>query len=193
MEKKRTHNLILFASGTGSNVRAIIEYFKGRSDVQVSLVVSNNPSAGVLQIAREEGVPTKLCTGKELESDVLIEELKSYQPSLLVLAGFLKKIPEKMVNTFPHQIINIHPALLPKYGGKGMYGMHVHEAVIAAAESVSGITIHYVNEHYDEGQTIVQATCTVEPNMSPSELAQKIHKLEHFYFPRTIDFLLNHK
>lgn len=186
-----TKNLILFASGTGSNVAAIIDYFKGKVDVKIALIVTNNPNAGVLQIAYREGIATLLCETADLATESFINELKTYAPSLLILAGFLKKIPQSMIQHFPGQIINIHPALLPKYGGKGMYGSRIHEAVIAAKEPNSGISIHYVNENYDEGRMILQASCTVHPEDTADDLAQRIHRLEHFYYPRCIEFLLN--
>lgn len=185
-----SQSLIIFASGIGTNAKAIIEYFSKREDVSVALIVSDNPNAGVLNMAQEKGVPTRIINRQTLHSEDFTAELSGLDPDLIVLAGFLKKIPELMVRRFPNKIINIHPALLPKYGGKGMYGMHVHQAVISAKEKESGITIHYVNEHYDEGSKITQAYCPVTDADSPETLAQKIHQLEHYYFPRTIDFLL---
>lgn len=184
------HSLIVFASGKGSNARAIIDYFKQTGLAKVSLIVTNKADAGVLDIAEEEQIPFLIINNKTLNETLLIDQLNSYNPSLIVLAGFLKKIPDNMISAFPNKIINIHPSLLPKYGGKGMYGGHVHEAVIAAQDKESGITIHYVNEHYDEGATIVQAMCTITTEDDADSLANKIHKLEHFYYPRTIEFLL---
>lgn len=184
------HPLILFASGKGSNVQAVIDYFSKDKQAFVALIVCNNPEAGVLDIASRHNIPVQLIDRKSFKEAAFIETLKQYHPSLLVLAGFLWKVPEGVVAAFQGKIINIHPALLPKYGGKGMYGMHVHHAVIAANEKESGITIHFVNEHYDEGATIVQAQCKLLPEDTPEHLAQKIHKLEHYFFPRTIEFLL---
>lgn len=185
-------SLILFASGKGSNARAIIEYFNSNQKAKVSLIVSNNPTAGVLDIAKEFDIPTLVLPSKEMNTDNFIEILHSHHPSLILLAGYLKKIPSKMVAEFSESIINMHPALLPKYGGKGMYGIHVHNAVIAAQESQSGMTIHYVNERYDEGNIILQSYCKIQATDTPDSLAAKVLRLEHFYFPRTIEFLLEH-
>lgn len=186
------HSLILFASGRGSNVQAVIDYFSKENKTKVVLIVCNNPEAGVLEIAAKHEIPVQMIDRKSFKEATFIEALKSYNPSLLVLAGFLWKVPETVVAAFPGKIINVHPALLPKYGGKGMYGAHVHNAVVAAGEKESGITIHYVNEHYDEGATIVQAQCKLLPEDTADALAQKIHQLEHYFFPRTIEFLLQH-
>lgn len=183
-------NLIIFASGAGTNAAAIINWFKANGKARVSLIVCNKPQAGVLKIAERENIPTLLIDKQSIQSDAFVTTLKSHNPTLIVLAGFLWKIPATMTTAFPDKIINIHPALLPKYGGKGMYGHHVHEAVIAADEQESGITIHYVNEAYDEGNTIVQAHCPVVAGDTPDSLAARIHQLEHYYFPRVIEFLL---
>lgn len=185
------HSLVIFASGAGSNAAAIIDYFKKNGKARVSLIVSNKAEAGVLDIARREEIPFLIIDKKTFAETLLIEQINDCKPSLIVLAGFLWKIPEALIHAFPGKIINIHPALLPNYGGKGMYGHHVHDAVIAAKDQESGITIHYVNEHYDEGNTILQARCKVASTDSPADLAKNIHKLEHFYFPRAIEFLLN--
>lgn len=185
-------NLIIFASGAGTNAAAIINWFKANGKARVSLIVCNKPQAGVLKIAERENIPTLLIDKQSIQSDAFVTTLKSHNPTLIVLAGFLWKIPATMTTAFPDKIINIHPALLPKYGGKGMYGHHVHEAVIAADEQESGITIHYVNEAYDEGNTIVQAHCPVVAGDTTNSLAARIHQLEHYYFPRVIEFLLQH-
>lgn len=184
-------NIILFASGAGSNVKAIIEFFKDNKEVVPVAIVCNKPEAGVLKIAEAHHIPTILIDRNSFKSEAFVQQLRSFNPTMLILAGFLWKVPDAVVAAFPNQIINIHPALLPKYGGKGMYGMHVHEAVINNKEKESGITIHYVNEHYDEGNTIIQAHCTITESDTPESLAQKIHRLEHHFFPRTIEFLLN--
>lgn len=184
------YNLILFASGTGTNAAAIMDWCASTGKARVALVVCNKPGAGVLDIAARNGVPTLLVDRELFRSAGFPDTLRGYSPSLLVLAGFLWKVPDAMVQAFPGQIINIHPALLPAYGGKGMYGHHVHEAVIAAGEKSSGITIHYVNEHYDEGDIIMQAHCPVLKSDTPGALAKRIHKLEHYYFPLTIGYLL---
>lgn len=157
----------------------------------VALIVCNNPEAGVLDVAEQHNIPIQLIDRQSFKEPAFLQRLKSYHPSLIVLAGFLWKIPEMIIQGFPGKIINIHPALLPKYGGKGMYGIHVHRAVVAAAEKESGITIHFVNEHYDEGGTIVQAYCHLLSEETPESLAVKIHKLEYYFFPRTIEFLLD--
>ncbi len=184
------HSLIIFASGAGTNAAAIIAHFKKNGKAKVSLVVSNKADAGVLEIAKREEIPFLIVNRQTFHETLLVEQLNEYKPSLIVLAGFLWKIPETLVHAFPGKIINIHPALLPGYGGKGMYGHNVHHAVINAQEKESGITIHYVNEAYDEGSIIVQARCKVAENDSPDTLASRIHKLEHFYYPRSIEFLL---
>lgn len=180
-------NIAIFASGAGSNAKKLIEYFKGHVSVTIALIVCNKPEAGVTQIAQMEGVPLMLINKKELESDSFPETLKQNGINLIVLAGFLLKIPPTLVQAYPKQIINIHPALLPAYGGKGMYGQHVHEAVIQAKEKESGITIHYVDEQYDHGATIFQTTCPVTAADTPASLAQKIHALEHQHFAKVVE------
>jgi phosphoribosylglycinamide formyltransferase-1 len=184
------HSLIIFASGRGSNAAAIIEFFKTNNMAKVSLIVTNKQDAGVLDIARQEHIPFLIINKQSFKEALLIDQLKSYSPSFIVLAGFLWKIPDQLVKAFPNRIINIHPALLPKYGGKGMYGQYVHEAVLNAREEESGITIHYVNEVYDSGNIILQARCIVSKDDTYETLAHRIHKLEHYYFPRTLEFLL---
>lgn len=185
------HALIIFASGKGSNAAAIIDYFKQNGQARVALIVSNKSDAGVLDIARAEQIPFLLIDKKTFGEALLVDQLQSYNPALIVLAGFLWKIPEHLVQAFPERVVNIHPALLPKYGGKGMYGGHVHEAVIKAGEQQSGITIHQVNEAYDEGAVLLQAHCPVHPGDTPEQLAANIHRLEHFYYPRALEFLLS--
>ncbi len=184
------HSIVIFASGAGTNAAAIINHFKHHANAKVALIVCNNPEAGVLEIARREEIPYLLIDKRTLHETLLLEQLSSFSPSLIVLAGFLWKIPESLVRAFPGKIINIHPALLPSFGGKGMYGERVHEAVIASGGKESGITIHYVNEHYDEGDIILQARCHIAPGDTPETLAVKIHRLEHYYLPRTTAFLL---
>lgn len=181
-------SIAIFASGAGSNAQKIIEHLKGHVSMQVALIVCNKPDAGVLSIAQTHGIPTLLIEKERFfRGDAYLAELQNYQIRFIVLAGFLWKVPDALIKAYPDRIINIHPALLPKYGGKGMYGMRVHEAVIAAGEKESGITIHYVNEHFDEGAPIFQARCPVEPGDTPEQLAQKIHALEHRYFPETVE------
>jgi len=179
------HHVAIFASGAGSNAGKIIEYLKGHQQISVSLIVCNKPGAGVLSIAEKAGIPT-LMIEKEpfFRGNAYLDELKAHHIDFIILAGFLWKIPAALVKAFPSKIINIHPALLPKYGGKGMYGSHVHEAVIANKEKESGITIHYVDEQYDHGSTIFQAYCSIGPDDTPDSLATKIHALEHQHFPR---------
>jgi folate-dependent phosphoribosylglycinamide formyltransferase PurN len=189
-------HIAVFASGAGSNAKKIIEYFENNKRIKVSLIVCNVPSAGVLNIAAEKGIPTLLINKTEFAQTGYVESLRNADIHFIVLAGFLWKVPIVLVKAFQpgvgnsKGIINIHPALLPKYGGKGMYGGHVHEAVVAAKEIESGISIHWVNEHYDEGAIIYQATCKVEANDTPATLAQKIHALEHAHFAPTIEKLL---
>lgn len=186
-------NLAIFASGTGTNAARIIDYFRGSTNVKVSLIVCNRPGAGVLAVAEREGVATLLIEKEPFSrGGAYVEELKGKNIDLIVLAGFLWKIPEALVRAYPGRIINIHPALLPKYGGKGMYGRHVHEAVIAAGETESGITIHWVDEHYDHGEPIRQVKVIVEPGDTPETLAKKIHLLEYEHFPKVIEEVLAH-
>ena len=184
-------HIAIFASGAGSNARKIIEYFEKRGlAIKVSLIVCNVPGAGVIDIAKEKGIPTLMINKAEFAATGYVESLQNAEIQFIVLAGFLWKVPEVMVRAYPKAIVNIHPALLPKYGGKGMYGARVHEAVMAAGEKQSGITIHWVNEHYDEGAIIYQATCEVTPSDTPDTLANKIHALEHAHFAPTIEKLL---
>lgn len=189
--KKTVHRVAIFASGAGSNAQKIIEYFRGNKDVEIVLIVSNNPNAGVLKIAAAEKIPSLLLEKKIFfEGDAYLPQLKEFKTDFIVLAGFLWKVPAMLVNEYPNKIINIHPALLPKFGGKGMYGAKVHEAVLAAKEKQSGITIHYVDEQYDNGNIILQAACSVEDDDTADTLAQKIHLLEHKHYPEVIHRLL---
>jgi phosphoribosylglycinamide formyltransferase-1 len=184
------HSIIVFASGAGSNTMAIINHFRKSNFARVVLIVVNNAHAGVLDIAQAEAIPFLVISRKTLAESLLVEQLSAYKPSLIVLAGFLWKVPADVIAAFPGRIINLHPALLPHFGGKGMYGIHVHKAVLASGNRYSGITIHFVNEHYDSGETILQATTPIIPGIDPQGLSNAIHKLEHFYLPRTIEFLL---
>jgi len=188
MNQTLPYHIAIFASGAGSNALRIIEHFKNNSSVFIKLVLCNKPTAGVLQIADDNNIE-KILIEKDhfFQSDFYIHLLKEKNIDLIVLAGFLWKIPINMIHAFPEKIINIHPALLPKYGGKGMYGAHVHEAVIAAKEPKSGITIHLVDEQYDHGKHLLQAECSIDEYDTPDTLAQKIHTLEHRYFPKTIE------
>ena len=185
-------HIAIFASGAGSNARKIIEYFENKGlRIKVSLIVCNVPNAGVLEIAKEKGIPSLIINKTDFNATGYVESLQNADINFIVLAGFLWKVPEVLVRAYPKAIINIHPALLPKYGGKGMYGARVHEAVIAAKEKESGITIHWVNEHYDEGAIIFQASCSIDANDTADTLANKIHTLEHAHFAPTIEKLLS--
>ncbi len=199
--------IVLFASGSGSNAERIVHYFARRTDVEVTLILSNTPKAGVIERARrgfdrrEDGhrgdghrgdgrnvsVPVVLFDRFTLyNTDRIPQLLQQLDIDLLVLAGFMWLMPSALVQAFAGRIVNIHPALLPKFGGKGMYGHFVHEAVVAARETQSGITIHYVNEHYDEGQIIFQATCPVLPTDTPDDVARNVQTLEHEHYPRVV-------
>ena len=184
-------SIVIFASGGGSNAAAIINHFRNNTTAKVSLIVCNKPDAGVIEIAKNEGIPFLIITRKTFNEILIIEQLLEFKPSIIVLAGFLWKVPVHILHAFPGIIINIHPALLPAHGGKGMHGQHVHEAVLANNEIESGISIHYINEAYDEGNLIMQARCKVLATDSHIELSKRVLKLEHFYLPRTIEFLLS--
>ncbi len=179
--------LALFASGSGSNVERIATYFANRTDVTISLVLTNNPQAGVIDRCRRLHLPVLIFDRTVFkQTDRIPELLENQRVDLIVLAGFLWLIPQNLVRAFPDKILNIHPALLPKFGGKGMYGHFVHEAVVASGETESGITIHRVNEYYDEGAIVFQARCPVLPTDSPDDVARKVQALEHEHFPRVI-------
>ncbi len=192
-KKTPTTVIAIFASGAGSNAQKIIEYFQAKKDtVKIALIVCNKERAGVLELAQTHGIETMII-GKDsfLSEETYIDELKKRSIDFIVLAGFLWKIPASLIKSYPNKIVNIHPALLPKYGGKGMYGLKVHEAVIAAGEKESGITIHYVDELYDHGNIIFQAACSVTEGETANSLAQKIHVLEHEHYPKVIENVLN--
>lgn len=185
-------NIVIFASGSGSNAEKIMEFFKDSNVAKVVLIVCDKPGAGVINRAKKHNVPVHLISKSDLDSPYeLVSVLLGHETDLIVLAGFLKKIPEEVIIKYPNSIVNIHPALLPKYGGKGMYGARVHEAVVKNKEAESGITIHYVNEVYDEGAIIFQAKCLVDPLDTADDLAAKIHKLEHENFPKVINEVLS--
>ena len=179
-------NVVLFASGSGSNVENIVNFFKNDNSVNITCILTNNPEAYVIQRAKKLGIPFKIFTRRELKDNTILDFLLNNKTDLIVLAGFLWLMPSDITSAFKNRIINIHPALLPRYGGKGMYGNHVHEAVVGNKEKESGITIHYVNENYDEGNIIFQAKCEVLPEDSPEDVAQKVHKLEYEYYPKVI-------
>ena len=180
--------LAIFASGSGSNAERISTYFENSSDVLVKCIVSNKKDAFVHERAKKLGVPSISFSRHDFcETDTVLNYLKENEIDYIILAGFLWLIPQNLLTHYPNKIINIHPALLPAYGGKNMYGMNVHKAVIENREKESGITIHYVNEKYDDGKTIFQATCNIDENDTPESLAEKIHQLEYQYFPTTIE------
>jgi len=181
-------HIAVFASGAGSNAEKVIEYFKSHPYIKISLIVCNKRGAGVLKIADQEKVASLIIEKEKFfHGNAYIDELRERKIDFIVLAGFLWKIPSLLIKSYPDKIINIHPALLPKYGGKGMYGHFVHESVIAAREKESGITIHYVDDLYDHGKIIFQARCAVEENDTPDSLAHKIHLLEHAHFAKVIE------
>ena len=182
--------LAILASGSGSNAEKIMEYFKNSNKGKVSLVASNKTNAFVLERAKKFNVPTFTFTRAELEAGELLKKLREEKIDWVILAGFLLKIPAELIQAFPDRMVNIHPALLPKYGGKGMYGSHVHEAVKSAGDTETGITIHLVNEQYDQGKIIFQAATSLKEADSSEDIAKKVHALEHLYFPEVIASLL---
>tara|TARA_B100000953_G_scaffold10784_1_gene9600 strand:- start:333 stop:908 length:576 start_codon:yes stop_codon:yes gene_type:complete len=183
-----TKNIAIFASGNGSNTENICNFFQNSSDITVVLICSNNKDAYVVKIAKKLQIPLFLFTKQGLENFFKLEKvLTENRVDFIILAGFLLKIPKKMLENYPNKIINIHPALLPKYGGKGMYGNNVHKAVLEKKETESGITIHFVNSKYDDGEIVFQTKCKVENNDSVGSLGRKIRKLEQEFFPKTIE------
>lgn len=191
MIQKDIKKLAVFASGNGSNAEKIFEHFKEIDHVEVALLLTNNPKALVIERAKKHHVPVEVFDRKRFyDTPEIIDILRAQEIDLIVLAGFMWLVPPALVSAFPNRIVNIHPALLPKYGGKGMYGDFVHKAVLEAKEKESGITIHYVNEHYDEGQIIFQERCAVDADDTPETLAAKIHRLEHRYYPQVIENIL---
>jgi len=188
----RVIHIAIFASGAGSNAQKIIDHFKNSDHIIISLIVCNKPAAGVLSIAEKENIPSLLIDKEKFfRGNGYTDELKQAGIDFIVLAGFLWKIPDTLIQAYPGKIINIHPALLPNYGGKGMYGNFVHQAVIASGEKESGITIHYVDGHYDNGDIIFQARCAISENDTPATLASRIHQLEHEHYPQVIEKLLS--
>jgi phosphoribosylglycinamide formyltransferase-1 len=186
--KKR---IAVFASGSGSNAERFFEHFKNSALAEVALVGANNPDAYVLERARRHGVPAWVFSNQQLkEVKPVLEKLQEEKIDFIVLAGFLRLIPPALVSAYPERIVNIHPALLPRWGGKGMYGMRVHEAVLQAGEVETGISIHYVNNQYDEGNIIFQASCPLEPTDTPEDIARKVHRLEHLHYPSVVEDLL---
>ncbi|MBX6379186.1 formyltetrahydrofolate-dependent phosphoribosylglycinamide formyltransferase [Thermoflavifilum aggregans] len=183
--------IVILASGKGTNTAHLIAYFNNKPIARVKAILCNVPHAGVIQVASQAGIPVMLLEKNTFyNTSIYLDLVKKMKPDLIVLAGFLWKIPVSWIEAFPRRIINIHPALLPKFGGKGMYGNHVHEAVLQAGEAYSGITIHYVNEEYDAGDIIFQEKVKIEPTDTVETLAQKIHALEYQYYPQVIAGLL---
>ena len=186
--------IAIFASGSGTNAEEIINYFKNNEHISVSLILSNNANAYVLERAQKHQIPSYVFNRESLYKQRNVDEiLKLNGINFIVLAGFMWLFPERFVKSFPNAIVNIHPALLPKYGGKGMYGSHVHEAVVANKEKESGITIHWVNEEYDKGNIIFQATCQLSPSDTPDMVAEKVHQLEYTHYPRIIEKVIQEK
>jgi phosphoribosylglycinamide formyltransferase-1 len=180
-------SIAIFASGSGTNAENIARYFRDSSDVCISVIVSNKPDAYVLKRAKTLGIPSEILTGSDMKNEARVMAfLARYKVDFIVLAGWLLRIPDYIVKAFPHAIVNIHPALLPLHGGKGMYGDHVHEDVIRCGERESGITIHYVNEQYDSGAVILQAKCPVLSTDTPHDLAMRVHALEYAHYPSVI-------
>lgn len=185
--------IAVFASGKGSNAEKLIEYFNNHSAIRVSLIISNKADAPVLEMAKSKGVAGQYFNKQELENGTVENYLISQKIDYIVLAGFLLKIPENLIRQFQNKIINIHPSLLPKYGGKGMYGIHVHRAVLQNHEYESGISIHLVNEEYDKGKILFQAKCIIEKDDTPETLANKVQALEHRFFALCVEqYILNH-
>lgn len=189
---KMTHKIALFASGSGSNAENIIRYFENNPAFEFPVIISNKPDAFVHERAKKLGIKSFTFSKKEFdEGTAIVDFLTQYQIDFIILAGFLLKVSLPLLKSYPDKIINIHPALLPRFGGKGMYGHHVHEAVVASGVEESGITIHYVNENYDEGNIIFQAKCRVESDDTPDMVAAKVHELEYKHFPEVIEKLLS--
>lgn len=183
--------IAIFASGNGSNAQRIAEYFSGKDILEIAGIYCNNPTAYVLERARHLGLPSIVFTREEFrDTRKVLDDLQARQAGWIILAGFLWLIPDYLLEAYRGRIINIHPALLPGFGGKGMYGSRVHEAVLAAGEKESGITIHQVNDRYDEGQILFQAKCSIEPGETPDSLAHKVHQLEYAYYPKVIRDLI---
>jgi phosphoribosylglycinamide formyltransferase-1 len=185
--------IVVFASGSGTNAENIIKYFALNETVTVVAVFTNNPNAKVIERAKNNDVATEVFAKHELKESKVLQKLKLIGPDLIVLAGFLLKFPENIISAYPNKIINIHPALLPKYGGKGMYGMNVHKAIVDNNERETGITIHYVNEDYDEGGVVFQKKIILTGSESAEDVAESIYELEHKYFPEVIEKLITDK
>ncbi|HQE34566.1 MAG TPA: phosphoribosylglycinamide formyltransferase [Flavobacterium alvei] len=187
------NKILIFASGSGSNAENIIKFFEHKDLAKVVAVFTNNPKAKVIERAQKFQIPTEIFSKEELNQGKVLQKIIDFAPDLIVLAGFLLKMPKDIIEVYPNTIINIHPALLPKYGGKGMYGMNVHKAIVENKEKETGITIHYVNENYDEGNIIFQKKVTLLVTDTPEVVAEKIHELEQKHFPSVIEDLLTSK
>jgi phosphoribosylglycinamide formyltransferase-1 len=189
--QNKMKHIAIFATGGGSNAQKIIEHFENHDAAKVSLIISNKKNAGVLDIAAAKNIPTLIINREEFyQTEDILQKLDTFHIDFIVLAGFLWLMPTYLVKSYANKVVNIHPALLPKYGGKGMYGMNVHRAVHAAQEEESGMTIHYVNEHYDEGTIIFQAKCTLQITDSPEDIAKKVLQLEHQHYPKVIESVI---
>ncbi|KAA5539525.1 phosphoribosylglycinamide formyltransferase [Adhaeribacter rhizoryzae] len=182
--------VVIFASGSGSNAQRLMEHFQNHPQIRVVALFSNNPTAYALQRAENFNLPAHVFNREQFKDGTVLEQVKAYQPDLIVLAGFLWLVPVPFIQAFPQKIINIHPGILPKYGGKGMHGQHVHQAVLDNKETETGITIHYVNEFYDQGATIYQELCPVQENDTAEILANRVLQLEHEHFPRIVEKIL---
>lgn len=183
-------NIAILASGEGTNAERIIRYFEEKEEINVSVVIASRATAGVIKRAERLHVPCRVVTSAGFASGEALRVLREYKADFVVLAGFLLRIPDDILHAYPQRMVNIHPSLLPKFGGKGMYGMHVHKAVLEAGEKESGITIQYINERYDEGDYVFQAKCPVLPDDTPETLAERVHQLEYRYYPEVIENLL---
>ena len=182
--------IAVFASGSGSNAENLIKYFQDNDQAEVIQVFCNNPKAGVIDRARKLGTRCLVFNQQELEGGYVLEKLKSSRIDLIVLAGFLRKIPQEIINHFENRIVNIHPSLLPDYGGEGMYGMHVHRAVVENEEEESGITIHYVTEEYDDGEIIFQESVELDYEDTPEDVQYKVQQLEYKHYPEVVEYIL---
>ena len=191
MSEKKNKKIIIFSSGNGTNAEEIIKYFEDKEEVNIQLILTNNSNAGVLERAKKHKIPAIFYNNEAFEKKIVFQILNSLNPSLNILAGFIRKIPNIIISRFPNKIINIHPALLPSHGGKGMFGIEVHKSVIRSNDSKTGVTIHYVNSNYDEGEIIFQKSLKVDPDDSPESLFRRVQKLEHKYYSLIIEKLLN--
>lgn len=180
-------NLAILASGSGTNADQLARYFHDDGQVQIAIIITNKPDAGVLEVAKAHHLPSLVMSGKSIKAGDLLHTLSKWKIDYVILAGFLLLIPKEVTDAYPGKIINVHPALLPKYGGQGMYGMNVHKAVSASGDEETGITVHYVNEKYDEGDIIAQFKTAIEPHEEPESIRQKVQMLEHEHYPRVVE------